>query len=442
MLLRARPTAQHSPADGETLLLRPPGPDAPVGLAQSETVLKRPSGPGRKRSRSTCSTRSPRCRQDAQKKEAEKERLSQLRRASASQLGGLGVLRTASVSLRTQSSYRQVYNEFLRWMGSHRDFLNCATTVDIKVAKYLDELYLDGEAMGYAQRVIAAVLFFVPVLGRGARGKLPRAAQALKGFRILDPPKARLPFPWEVVAMLANGLLLRGLQQMALGLLLMFEFYLRPGETFGVLAVGLVPPVRRQGHGSHYDLVLHPFEEKEPSKTQEFDHALSLDLERHAALGPALELMLEKRLGAGWRKKFEKEKMFTVTQTDVLKAVKKMVAEMQWDLGVVHLYRVRHAGASHDFVSKARSLEEVRRRGRWRTHQSVRRYEKGARTGQLLQRLPEAVAAGTRSPLAESSPARSSLSCTPAAGTSAKRCRTSATSASSGTCRTGPSTTF
>ena len=62
----------------------------------------------------------------------------------------------------------------------------------------------------------------------------------------------------------------------------------------------------------------------------------------------------------------------------------------EW-LGVVHLYQLRHGGASHDYASGLRSLEDVRRRGRWRSWDSVRRYEKGSRIGQVLLKLPEAI---------------------------------------------------
>ena len=57
-------------------------------------------------------------------------------------------------------------------------------------------------------------------------------------------------------------------------------------------------------------------------------------------------------------------------------------------IGPPHPYRLRHAGASHDFASKARRLSEVKRRGRWRSWASVRRYEKGARVAELLHKLP------------------------------------------------------
>ena len=45
------------------------------------------------------------------------------------------------------------------------------------------------------------------------------------------------------------------------------------------------------------------------------------------------------------------------------------------NMGLV-LYSLRHGGASDDTLRKARPLNEVKKRGRWRADSSVRRYEK------------------------------------------------------------------
>lgn len=77
---------------------------------------------------------------------------------------------------------------------------------------------------------------------------------------------------------------------------------------------------------------------------------------------------------------------FDVRRKLLARAVAKLGLK-RW-LGDVDAYQLRHGGASFDFVSKARGLEEVRRRGRWRSWTSVRRYEKGSRVSQMLNRLP------------------------------------------------------
>ena len=54
------------------------------------------------------------------------------------------------------------------------------------------------------------------------------------------------------------------------------------------------------------------------------------------------------------------------------------------------LYRLRHGGASHDRATLQRSLEAVKKRGRWAADGSVRRYEKGVRLQQIEHQLPAA----------------------------------------------------
>lgn len=51
------------------------------------------------------------------------------------------------------------------------------------------------------------------------------------------------------------------------------------------------------------------------------------------------------------------------------------------------LHCLRHGGATHDMLSSCRSLEEIRRRGHWASFTTVKRYEKTAVVGQLLQKV-------------------------------------------------------
>ena len=51
------------------------------------------------------------------------------------------------------------------------------------------------------------------------------------------------------------------------------------------------------------------------------------------------------------------------------------------------LYKLRHGGPSHDIAAVLRSLATVKKRGRWGTDASVRRYEKGARLAEQMDKL-------------------------------------------------------
>ena len=55
----------------------------------------------------------------------------------------------------------------------------------------------------------------------------------------------------------------------------------------------------------------------------------------------------------------------------------------------VHLYRLRHGGASHAYASGLMSLQEIQRAGRLQSTKSLRRYENGGRLSQLVNDLPD-----------------------------------------------------
>lgn len=57
------------------------------------------------------------------------------------------------------------------------------------------------------------------------------------------------------------------------------------------------------------------------------------------------------------------------------------------------LYSLRHSGASHDVIMEFRTLVEVAKRGRWRSSQNVRRYEKHGRLSLQINRLSSTVLA-------------------------------------------------
>ena len=145
-------------------------------------------------------------------------------------------------------------------------------------------------------------------------------------------------------------------------------------------------------------MVLHAAEMKVASKTDELDETLLIDLERDRELGPALERMLASRFGKGWRPRLLKgganEKLFALDSREVCRLWNLALKGLGYDaVGVVSMYQLRHAGASADTLSALRTLEEVRRRGRWKSWTSVRRYEKGARVTELLHRLSQAALA-------------------------------------------------
>ena len=67
----------------------------------------------------------------------------------------------------------------------------------------------------------------------------------------------------------------------------------------------------------------------------------------------------------------------------------KVFQEVTEALGLdVTPYQMRHSGPSIDRSKDLRPLIEVQKRGRWKSHKSLARYEKSARLAANFQQLP------------------------------------------------------
>ncbi|CAE7615478.1 unnamed protein product [Symbiodinium sp. CCMP2592] len=280
-------------------------------------------------------------------------------------------------------AYKRHWEEMEPMMLDGRGRLRPLARIDQALAEHLEDLYRDGEDLATARYAVAAALFFRPELRSPAMTHLPKVKQSLAGWSKLCPPRSRLPIPYAVVALLALHALSLGLLEIAIYLLLTFSLYMRPSEGLRLRKKDVVRPSSRQAGFQHWSVVLHPLEVGVCSKTQEFDECLQLDLPYHQPLGPATYKLLRLHQKRG------EEHIFTITLENVTQFLERAQIELELKgLGELQPYRLRHGGASHDFVSKLRDLASIQMRGRWRSQSSVRRYQKGGRLTQLMQTLP------------------------------------------------------
>ncbi|CAK0867888.1 unnamed protein product [Prorocentrum cordatum] len=206
---------------------------------------------------------------------------------------GLGsLLQRASVTPKTVAQYDALWQDILRmWLrlrpvGSLQAEPGDDET-DFVVASWMDQEYTFGELAQRGTKGLAAVKYFRPQFAKSGGLSLPRSAQALKGWKRLAPGRARLPLPWEVVALIALELLLTGYWAMAAWTIITFHCYLRPSELQRVTAEMLAPPVPGT-HVGNWAIVLHPSEEEISSKTREFDETVVFDLPLFRFLVPVL----------------------------------------------------------------------------------------------------------------------------------------------------------
>ena len=322
------------------------------------------------------------------------------RRQSATAADGLTVCQTHSVRPATLRLYDNDYASFRRWLKANgHSMSNGEAGCDHVLSLFLDTMYLDGAHLSLGQRMFASVLFFRAGLSKAGGARMPLCRRALKGWKRLAPAGSRLGIPFEVMSMLVMWMWYHNLWEEGLLTWLTFEMYYRPNEPLSLRAQDLVPPVTGARAGTSWSLNLHRREHAVASKTEEFDEAMQLDLERQVALGPALAAILESRYGPHWRQAVLKRSaapppLFTIGADDAVKAFNRAVKALKLgSVGVTSRYQLRHGGASHDAATAARTLEQIRHRGRWRSQSSLRRYEKGARLGEVLERLAPKVRA-------------------------------------------------
>ena len=305
----------------------------------------------------------------------------------------MSTTRAFSVTEKSQRRYLDCYRKFELWLVDMTLKPTVAEDYDLALCRYLDHLFQEGENIASAMGVFAAVLFYHPMCGKASGATMHRCRQSMRGWKRLAPSRSRLPLPYEAVSAVANYLFQKNRFESAVALMVILEFYLRPQDLFRIRAADLVPPLAFRATGL-WSMTLNPYEELTPSKTGEFDNSLMFDLPRLHLLGKVLDEMVARRLGKGWRRNeaLHTALLFTVSHKELMADFKSGVQTLGLEiLGPVHLYRLRHAAASYDFATASRSLEEIRLRGRWRSFTTVRRYEKGSRANQLLQKLTEAL---------------------------------------------------
>jgi hypothetical protein len=298
--------------------------------------------------------------------------------AKEARLAGRSFLEVNTVQLRTATSYEKCVRDFVTWLGTNTlpKEMNQAT-LDQSLVEFLEHLYFDGATSDAGSTLIAALEYHDRRIKKTGALDPKRARDAMKGFRRLSPGFSRSPLPFCALCGLIGAAMIHGRRNLAVAFLVQFCGYLRPNEVLKITGEQFIAPVKGS-KSIHWALLLHPQELGQSSKTHEFDESLLLDWDIFGQLGPLLRTM---------RLANPTTPMFQMDYRNYLEGFKACVETA--DLGGLqaHPYSLRHGGASHDTLVGARSLDQVKARGRWRAEASVRRYEKHARILREAERM-------------------------------------------------------
>ena len=164
---------------------------------------------------------------------------------------------------------------------------------------------------------------------------------------------------------------------MAAALLLQLDTYLRTHDLLSLRGVDLIAPQPCAGrnYSKSWILVVDPMKRNLETKTGLTD--LSLIVGDHRPwLVPMLHFL--KRSGNGL--------MFRFNHAAYSAALQRSIHRLNFDVKLTP-HVLRHSGASNDRFHGLRDLEQIRRRGFWKSMVSVEVYEKHALIQQSLQRL-------------------------------------------------------
>ncbi|CAK9098379.1 unnamed protein product [Durusdinium trenchii] len=308
----------------------------------------------------------------AEKRQIYKQAVSKIPRFQ-----GQTFLEMNAISEEVASDYRIRMSRFRAYAKLEQISLRGQKNLDSALSAYLNEMFEDGEDIGEATKTLAAVVDSVRECTQ--KGSLPRCRRSWQGWNRLDPGATRPPIPWELVAAIVNYMLARQQINEGLLVLLMFDAYLRPGEAISLHRQDLVEPTVQH---PVFCLNLNPSERGASSKMGLSDETIVLDGKETPWMGLLLRRHLETH---------KSQKLFPIEYRQLKDAWQKALVGVQLSNKHCVLYQLRHSGPSHDRMTKARSLVEIKKRGRWLSDSSVRRYEAAARLNQEFQKLPRAV---------------------------------------------------
>ena len=188
--------------------------------------------------------------------------------------------------------------------------------------------------------------------------------------------------PWIICCALCARIAFTHSPELAIGLAVLFDGYLRPYELLHARYQDLLAPTLGF---DHFTLIVCPITGGRPSKTKIYDDGIPFD----SSLRPQIhDLLVWLRSSKTWQ---PHEKLFKFDHTTLNSAIKDAAS---W-LGIAPLeltaYHGRHGGPSEDHAFGGRSTTCIQKRGRWAALSSLKRYEQHNRLHVVLAALPNSL---------------------------------------------------
>ena len=290
----------------------------------------------------------------------------------------LGFLRRATTGSSTRALYIRALAKFDEWCLRHNLPRSPLAAVGSNMERYFESLAMARYTPAEGRNVLFGYLKFRVSNRALAVQHLDPAFEALKGWKklILDVPKE--PMPEEVFLWLLEWMATNGAEREATAALLSLETHARPSEILTVHRSDFTAPRPQAGRAfaRSWALTLMPLARAKPSKTGTYDDTVTLHTPGREFVTDVVQAC---HAACAEGPIFEGVKL-----ADFEKAFRKGSVALSLQPLKISPHSARHSGASNDVYLNRRSLDQVRKRGRWTVKASVDRYE---RHGRLLRQF-------------------------------------------------------
>ena len=302
-----------------------------------------------------------------------------------------GFLRRGKVkTAKGRQNYLTGSEDFRRWAASTQrlDVASAAAeVVDKLLETYVEKIFLANDGIFAARSAVYGEAWRRGWNLQDVR-MLELSRGSLAGWSNLCPDQSKEPMPWLVCALLAEDLFLQKRKVDAEAsecLLVQFDAYLRPDTACSLADFNVVPPPSdAPDRYRQFALILCPSSQgSSTTKTGGQDDSLLLGPNPNRKFSGCLVGRVHARClrrggGALW-------------PLLNLPVFERLIRQSAARVGLQHLriapHLARHGGISTDVFEEVLSLGDAKKRGKWTSDASVRRYEKHARLIAVLNKL-------------------------------------------------------
>ena len=270
----------------------------------------------------------------------------------------------------TQAKYEKQVEQFLSFADEEKLALVADDEVDAAIVQILNMSCSQGRPVSDGEVLLAGLLFFQPQHGKLGGQKTRSVVESSGGWRKKAPTRSRRLLPRVFCSGVCWEMVRNKKPLMAIHVLMMVVTYFRPGELLQSMREDLIRPMH--GVASDWSLLLHPVQRGVPSKTQSYDDTIC-----KTKSIPGSQKWLQ-----SWRAAVPPRRSSSTGK----KISPRSSGESNTSTGTEgHVpYQCRHSGASLHEAGQHRTTLEIKKRGRWKSDNSIARYG-SKKSGRLAQ---------------------------------------------------------